>query len=405
MPKHTHAALDVHARDPAAPPPAGRDVMARRLWRSAACLLVLLAIASAMTLWARHTHSVELHAVARQQAQNHVFTVMAKRGAASASVDLPGTLRGFTEAPIGARSSGYLVSVPVDIGSRVKRGDLLAEISSPEADQQLAQSLAARVQLDASVQLANSSLARWQTLRTAGAVSLQAIDERRSTAEQAQATLAAADANISRLRQLQAFKRIVAPFDGVITKRNVSVGDLVDAGGGARALFVLTQMKPLRAYIFVPQAYALKVKQGDEVVVSQAELPGQSFTGTIVRTGQSLDPANRSLQVEVALPNDDGRLLAGAYVNVRMQLAQADALVVPANTLLFRAEGPRVAVVGTGGRIRLQPVKIGKDYGQSVEILSGVGQADDLVVNPADAIAEGDLVMVRLQAAGAAAGR
>ena len=226
-------------------------------------------------------------------------------------------MQGITEAPISARTSGYVVGLHADIGSRVRKGDRLAEISSPEADQQLAQSVAARIQLDASARLATSSLERWQTLRGAGAVSLQAIDERRSTMEQAVVSLAAADTNISRLRQQQAFKHVVAPFDGVITRRNVGVGDLIDAGGSGRALFVLTQTKPLRVNVFAPQAYAMQVKEGAGVLLSQAELPVQSFPGKVVRTGQSLDPASRSLPTEIVLPNEEERLLACAYVRPR----------------------------------------------------------------------------------------
>lgn len=395
MPEQAHAALDLHARADPNSPPVPRTVVARRLRRVAIFLLILLAGAAAASVWTRHRQAQDRLALVAGQARMYVHTTRAKSGAANVNVVLPGSLQGFTEAPIGARTSGYVVRMQADIGSRVRRGELLAEIGSPEADQQLAQAVAARVQFDASARLARSSLARWQTLRGVGAVSLQAIDERRSASDQADSSLAAADANISRLRQLQAFKHVVAPFDGVITKRNVSVGDLIDAGGTGRALFVLTQTKPLRVYVYVPQAYAMQVRPGAEVMVTQAELAGQTFAGKIVRTGEALDPASRSLQAEIVLPNSEGRLRAGAYVSVKLKLEQAEALEVPANTLLFRAEGPRIAVAGADGRVHLHAVTIGKDFGQTVQILGGIDKNDALVVNPADSLADGDTVVAR----------
>jgi RND family efflux transporter MFP subunit len=397
MTEHIHAVLDLHARADSAPPPLPRGVVARRLRRIGWLILLLLAVGAGITVALRRSHALEQRATMAEHGRQYVYTVRATRGGASVAVDLPGTLQGFTEAPISARTSGYVVGLHADIGSRVRKGDRLAEISSPEADQQLAQSEAARIQLDAGAKLASSSFERWQTLRSAGAVSLQAIDERRSAMEQALASLAAADANISRLRQLQAFKHVVAPFDGVITRRNVSVGDLIDAGGSGRALFVLTQTKPLRVNVFVPQAYAMQVKEGARVLVSQAELSGQGFPGKIVRTGQSLDPISRSLQTEIILPNEDGRLMAGAYVSVKLQLVLPEALEVPANTLLFRPEGPRVAVVGVDGLVTLHAVTVGKDFGQSVQILEGLDERDAVVLNPADSLADGDAVTVVAQ--------
>ena len=405
MPEHTHAALDLHSRGDAAAAPAPRSVVARRLRRAGAGFLLLLAAAAAITVAMRRSHALEQRAAMATQQRQYVYTARAKSGGASVEIDLPGTLQGYTEAPIGARTSGYVVALHADIGSRVKKGERLAELSTPEADQQLAQSVTGRIQLEAGVQLARSSLERWQALRNAGAVSPQAIDERRSTLDQALSSLAAADANIARLRQLQAFKHLSAPFDGVITRRNVSVGDLIDAGGGGRALFVLTQTRPLRVNVFVPQAYAMQVREGAAVTVSQAEMPGQSFDGKIVRTGHALDPVSRSLQTEVVLPNEDGRLLAGAYVSVKLRLGLAEALEVPANTLLFRAEGPQVAVVGADGLVKLRTVTIGKDFGQSVQILAGIDQRQALVLNPADSLADGDAVTVVMAPAKGSAAR
>jgi RND family efflux transporter MFP subunit len=187
---------------------------------------------------------------------------------------------------------------------------------------------------------------------------------------------------------------VVAPFAGVITRRNVDVGDLIDAGGAGRALFMLTQTDPLRVYVNVPQSYAQLIKPGQEVSVTQAELLGQTFHGKVARTSASIDAATRTMQIEVSLPNRDGTLLPGAYVQVSLPLQSGKALTIPTNALLFRGEGMRVAVVDSGSRVRLHPIKIGRNYGETVEVLDGVVGSDQLVLNPSDSLAEGDQVTI-----------
>ncbi|HEX7435663.1 MAG TPA: efflux RND transporter periplasmic adaptor subunit, partial [Caldimonas sp.] len=269
----------------------------------------------------------------------------------------------------------------------------LAEIESPEVDQQLSQAVAARQQAASSLDLAKSTVARWEGLRKQDVVSQQELDERRSGVAQATANLAAAEANVQRLRQLEGFKRVVAPFAGVITRRNVDVGDLIDAGGGAgRTLFQLAQTDPLRVYVNVPQAYAQLVKPGQPVVVTQAELRGQKFKGQVARTSASIDTSTRTMQVEIALPNREGTLLPGAYVQVALPLAASQTLAVPTNALLFRGDGTRVAVVDAQGRIHLRSVVIGRNLGESFEVLDGVTARDRLVLNPSDSLTEGDAV-------------
>jgi RND family efflux transporter MFP subunit len=207
--------------------------------------------------------------------------------------------------------------------------------------------------------------------------------------------VAAADANVQRLRQLEGFKRIVAPFAGVITRRNVDVGDLIDAGGAAsRPLFLLAQTDPLRVYVSVPQAYAQLVKPGQAVVVTQGELRGQKFAGQVARTSASIDTATRTMQVEIALPNPDGRLLPGAYVQISLPLQASSGLTVATNTLLFRAEGTMVAVVDQQGRVTLRRVAVGRNYGEAFEVLDGVTEAERIVLNPPDWIADGQTVAV-----------
>jgi RND family efflux transporter MFP subunit len=306
---------------------------------------------------------------------------------------LPGTLQGFVQSPIAARASGYLKRWYKDIGSRVEKGELLAELETPEIDQQLSQAIATREQAASSLALAKSTLERWEALRKKDAVSQQELDERRSGDAQARANLAAADANVERLRQLEGFKRVVAPFAGVITRRNVDVGDLIDAGGGAgRTMFLLAQTDPLRVYINVPQSSAQLIKPGQQAIVTQAELHGQTFRGEVARTSGSIDAATRTMQIEITLRNRDGVLMPGAYVQVSLPLLSSRALVIPTNALVIRADGMSVAVVDAAGRVHLKPVKIGRNYGETVEVLDGVAVTDHFVLNPSDSLAEGDQV-------------
>jgi RND family efflux transporter MFP subunit len=337
-------------------------------------------------------------AAANQTAQNarqYVNVVLPQDADGAGDMLLPGTLRGFVESPIYARATGYLLHWYVDIGTHVKQGQLLADLDTPEIDQELAQAIAQRQQASASLALAKTSLDRWVQLRQRDAVSQQELDDRQGTYNQDLANLAAADANVKRLQQLESFKRIVAPFDGVVTQRNVDVGDLIDAGSGtSRALFALAQSSPLRVYVQLPQAYSQNVKVGMPVSVTQAELPGQSFRGTITHISGAIDVQTRSLQLEVTLPNPDGKLRPGAYVQVAVPQALHSHLLVPGNALLFRAEGPRLAVVDANGVVHLRAVTIGQDLGQSLEIENGIEPTDKIIVNPSDSIADGDHVEI-----------
>jgi RND family efflux transporter MFP subunit len=308
-------------------------------------------------------------------------------------VSLPGTLQGAVQAPIAARAAGYVKSWSKDIGSRVEKGDVLAEIEAPELDQQVSQAVAARDQMASTLALADSTAARWEALRKKDVVSQQDLDERRSGVVQARANVAAADANLQRLRQLEGFKRVTAPFAGVITKRNIDVGDLIDTSG--RALFLLSQTDPLRVYVNVPQTYASLVKNGQAVTVTQAELRDKTFTGQVTRTAASIDTATRTMQIEVSLPNHDGALLPGAYVQVSLPLKGGGALTIPANALLFRSEGTRVAVVDGQGRVKLRPVTLGRNNGATVDVTAGLQSTDRLVLNPPDSLTDGDVVSLQ----------
>lgn len=407
MSEERHSALNIHPIDPAE---AGELLKRRQIVRRAKILtlaaLVLLALGAGRTLVSRISSAQALEAGTAERAKQYVKTTLPRASAGGQTLVLPGTLQGFVQSPIAARASGYLKRWHKDIGSRVATGELLAEIETPEIDQQLSQAIAARDQAASSLALAKSTQERWEELRKKDAVSQQALDERRSGETQARASLAAAEANVERLRQLEGFKRVVAPFAGVITRRNVDVGDLIDAGGGsARVLFILAQTDPLRVYVYVPQTYSQLIKPGQEVVVTQAELRGRTFRGTVARTSAAIDTATRTMQIQVTLPNRDGTLLPGAYVQVSFPLQSAQGLVIPANALVIRREGVLVAVVDAARRVHLRPVKIGRNYGETVELLEGAGATDELVLNPSDSLSEGDEVTVVPEAKTPGAGR
>jgi RND family efflux transporter MFP subunit len=392
MSHESHSQLAIHPVAPDDGDLLRRRQVARRARVAAAVVLVLLALGGARTVISRIQNSRVLEANAAEGGLLYVRTVQVAPGSAAQTLALPGTLQGFVQAPVAARAGGYLRRWTKDIGSRVRRGELLAEIETPELDQQLSQAIAARQQTAASLDLARSSMARWEALRKRDAVAQQELDERRSAFAQARANLAAADANVERLRQLEGFKRVVAPFAGVITKRNVDIGDLIDTTG--KPLFLLSQTDPLRVYVNVPQAYAQLVKPGQAATVTQTELHGRAFHGEVARTAASIDTATRTMQVEVSLRNQDAALLPGAFVQVELALPPSGTVTVPFNALLFRGEGVRVAAVDANGKVHIRPVQLGRNFGESVEILAGLAGGERLVVNPADSLAEGDQVQV-----------
>lgn len=398
MSEERHSPLAIH---PVEPGDSGELIKRGQVVRRARWLtlivLILLAVGAGRTLISRMSNAKALESGTAERAKLYVRVAQPKAADAGQTLALPGTLQGFVQSPINARAGGYLRRWYKDIGSHVRQGELLAELDTPEIDQQLSQAVAARQQAAASLELARTTTERWEALRRRDAVSQQELEERRSAFTQAGANLAAADANVERLRQLENFKRIVAPFSGVITRRNVDIGDLIDAGAGGgagRALFILAQTDPLRVYINVPQSYSQLVKPGQPVIVTQTELRGQKFQGQVARTAASIDAVTRTMQVEIALPNREGRLLPGAFVQVQLPLLPSRALAIPINALLIRGEGMRVAVVDDAGRVRLRPVQVGRNYGETVEVIDGVEATDRLVLNPPDSLAEGDEVAI-----------
>jgi RND family efflux transporter MFP subunit len=358
-------------------------------------IISVLLIGAVAVLVLRSLQAGALETATKLHAKQYVTTITPKAGGEGQPLTLPGTLLGVIESTVYARSNGYVVHWFKDIGSTVRKGDILAEITAPEIDQELSQAVSARDQAAASASLAKSTADRWQALRQRDAVTQQDLDERLSAFNQAAANLAAAEANMGRLRKLQGFNQVAAPFDGVVTRRNVDVGDLVNAGNGGtgQALFAVAQVDPLRLYVFVPQVYAHQIKVGDAVTVTLAERVGEQYQGTVARTARAIDTVTRTMQVEIRIPNPDNALISGSYVQVMLPInTDAKALVVPTNVLLFRPDGTRIALVDAGGRVRLTLVKLGTDFGDSVEILSGLNATDRVVLNPADSLANGDVV-------------
>lgn len=382
---------------PPAPTPAGTSKLLTRAKLAAGALVALLVLGAVIVLVMRAFQARALESATAIHATHYVTITQPSRGGEGMPVTLPGTLQGVIESTVHARSSGYLTRWTKDIGASVKKGELLAEITAPEMDQQLYQAQAAQVQSASSEALAKSTAARWQSLREKDAVTQQELDERVSAYKQAEADVKAAAANVSRLRSLQGFNQVTAPFDGVVTRRNVDVGDLINAGNGGagQALFSVAQVDTLRLYVYVPQVYASQVRVGDAVKVTLQEHPGQPYLGSIARTARAIDPVNRTLQVEIRVPNPKGELLSGAYAQAELPIkGDRAASVVPTNVLLFRPDGPRVAVVERDGRVHLAAVKLGTDFGASVEVLTGLAPDDRIIVNPADSIADGDVVTV-----------
>ncbi|HXA47666.1 MAG TPA: efflux RND transporter periplasmic adaptor subunit [Burkholderiaceae bacterium] len=402
MSEQRHAALGIHGTDPdpthdsSAMHLPKRGPVLKRAKMISASILVLLALGAVGNVVLRAGQARALAESTAEGGRMYVTTINASTTANDQPLTLPGTLQGIIESPIYARSSGYVLRWNKDIGAHVAKGEVLAVIDTPEVDQQLSQAKAAREQAASSLDLAKTSAERWVALRKKDAVTQQELNERTSAYTQAEASLAAADANVKRLQQLEGFKQVVAPFAGVVTRRNVDVGDLIDAGNGGagRALFTLAQVDPLRVYVYVPQTYAQRIKAGDPVSVTQNELAGQVFKGTVARTAGAIDAATRTMQIEVNLPNRDGKLLAGAYVQVALPVSgTSNALTVPSNVLLFRPEGTRIAVVDASGHVKLHTVTIGHDLGNSLEILTGITAADKLVLNPADSLTDNDVVI------------
>ena len=361
--------------------------------------LILLVVALILAAWGEISRVVARTRLGQETARDAVptvVTVTANRTSLGEDLVLPGTVQAFVEAPIYARTSGYLKIWYTDIGSRVKKGQLMAEIETPEVDQQLTQAQADLETARANEALSSSTNKRWQGLLATESVSKQDADEKAGDAAAKKAAVDSAAANVARLRDLESFKRVVAPFDGVVTARNTDIGALINAGQSAGTeLFRVADTDKLRIYVQVPEAYAAAAKPGLEAELHFSEQVDKKYTAQTVRTSNALDPTLRTLQVELQLDNADHEVFPGAYAEVHFKLAgNAQSLRLPANTILFRAAGLQVAVVDGTQHIKLKSIVQGRDFGNTIEVLSGIGANDHVVLNPPDSITDGAPVRI-----------
>src|SRR6516162_2233362 len=329
-----------------------------------------------------------------------VSVISSQRPDDGASLVLPGSTQAIQETAIYARTNGYVRKWNVDIGAKVEAGQLLAEIETPEVDQELNQARANVTQAIANADLARATLTRWQQLVDQKVVSPQEFDEKKSASDARAADLQVAKANVKRLEELQGFEKIVAPFPGIVTARNIDNGNLVTSGsaGQTTPLFHLAQTDTLRIYVTVPQTQSRSIALGQSATVSVREIPDKTFNAKVVRTSGALDPASRTLLTELQLPNGDGQLLPGMYAEVTFALPQdGRTLLIPGNAVMVRSDGPKVLVVDAKQTIYARPVKLGRDLGDKVEIASGLNPAESLVANPTDALRDGTEVKVQAQ--------
>ena len=323
-----------------------------------------------------------------------VIAARSKPGEASKKLILPASLKGNTETQLHSRTNGYLSAWYKTIGDPVKKGDLLALIDVPELEQELAQAHAALAQIKVRLELGRSTLSRWERLKNTDSVIQQEYDEKRSAVLQAEADYAAAEVNIKRIEKIESYRRLVAPFSGVITRRLVDVGSLINAG--TQELFSLTQTDPLRLTVWVPQVYANDIKVGQEVGVRLLEANNKPAIAHIEHVAGALDPETRARQVEIILANSEGKFLPGAYVEISINVvsSQVSPLVVPANVLVVDQVGTHVVTVDAENRVAFRSVKLGRDFGREVEVVEGIDSKQLLVASPSDLLTEGEVVKV-----------
>ncbi len=377
--------------EPASPP-----VSNRLLAMGVLIGLLGLAAIAVSGISARNSAAAQLESRAREQAIPTVRVAIPGKGGTLAALDLPGRLDAWSRAPLYARVSGYLRRWTVDIGAPVKAGQLIAEIDTPDLDQQLLQARADLASATSVANLAAASARRWQGLVARDAVSRQEADEKSADAVTRQAAATSAQANLDRLLATKEFTRIVAPFDGVVTARSTDIGALVNAGAaGGQELFVVSDLRRLRLYVTVPQTYAAAIRRGTRATVRVPERPGVTYPASVATTAQAVTAASGGVLVQLVVDNPRGELLPGGFASVSLELPPTQAaLAVSPSALIFDRNGMRVAVVGPGDRVVMRSVTIARDLGRLVELASGLGADDRVIENPPEGIAEGDPVRV-----------
>ena len=361
-------------------------------------IVMVLVVLGAVTLFQRRAQYQALAKETETLAIPTVAVIHASVESAQEDLVLPGAMQAYVESPIYARTNGYLKRWYHDIGSRVRQGELLADIDTPEVDQQLSQARAELNTAQANANLSKITATRYQELIKTDGVSKQEVDNAVGDLEAKVASVRSSEANVRRLEELESFKHIYAPFSGVITRRSVDTGTLINAGNGgaSQQLFSLAQTDPIRAYVSVPEAYAPSIRAGLGAYLELTQYPGQNFQGKVVRTAESIDPGTRTLLTEVDVPNHTGALLPGGYAQAHLQVKVTGArLAVPVNALLFRSEGLRAVVVDANHKTHLKALTIGRDYGTTLEVLQGLDANDWIVLNPADSLDDGQEVHVK----------
>jgi RND family efflux transporter MFP subunit len=374
-----------------------QPVLTRRGLRLTAVVAAVVAGAVVvMGITTRRMADARLSTWTENQAVPTVAVALPDARGKRTTIDLPGRLEAYSQAQLYARVSGYLKEWKADIGTPVKAGQLLAEIDAPDLDQQIMQAEADLTSAKANLTLAEATLERGQSLITSGAVSKQTLDQRAADAENRRGVLKSSQANLDRLKVLEKYKRITAPFDGLVTTRTTDVGALINAGsGGGPALFVVSDTSKLRAYVNVPQNYVQNIKVGTKAQIIAPEYPGRSFGATVEASSQSIDPASGTTRMLLVVDNAKGELMTGAFANVHLELPSAEnAISVPASALIFDQSGLRVATVDASDRIVLKKVTIARDLGREVEIGTGLIVSDRVVASPPDGIADGDAVRI-----------
>jgi membrane fusion protein (multidrug efflux system) len=345
---------------------------------------------------AREDASAKLREWTDDQAIPTVAVVAPDARALSPTFDLPGRLEAYYRAPIFARVNGYLKSWSVDIGARVKAGQVIAEIEAPDLDQQLLQARADLASQQASAKLSEATLTRRRTLIASNFVSMQEIDERTADLSNKNAAVNSSQANVERLEALAGYKKITAPFDGVVTARDTDVGALINAGGGSGPpMFVVSDITKLRVYVNVPQSYVPSIRIGARAVITVPEYRNRTFPATVEASSQSVDVASGTTRMQLGLDNSSGELLPGSYANVRLNLQRDGVpLHIPASALIFNQSGLRVATVGADDKVKFKTVTIARDLGKEIELGSGLSPDDRVIVAPPDGLADGDEVRI-----------
>jgi RND family efflux transporter MFP subunit len=359
--------------------------------------IVVLAIGALLTGRSKAASEARVAATTKSLALEHVSVVHPLRGNPVTELSLPGTTEAFVESPIFARTNGYLKLWTKDIGARVKAGELLAVIETPELDQQLIQARALLAQTEANMKLAKITASRYQDLIASHSVSQQDVDQGNQNVAMLTASAQAAAADVQRLEQLQQFEKVVAPFDGIVTARNIDIGDLINAGssGTGKEMFRIARIDMLRIFVNVPEDYTGSIRPGIAAKLSIAGFPGKEFPATVARYAHAVDMNSRTMRTELDVPNSSGVLVPGAYASATFSLRSPVApLILPSNTEIFQGDGLQVGVVDSKCRVQLRNITIGRDFGTSVELLSGVQPSDAVITNPSDSLTAGTEVAV-----------